>query len=190
MEASRTHSPSLSTSTGGLKKVFSKNKRNNSFEDRRSSIESIDRSPNRLSHESSHDGSSKSSSNGIAKLIPGHSKRKSRRRRASELKQPNEEDRGRTEGTFSNTTLGLGVEPPYSGNHSTSSLNNDGGSSLLTDDSEPERYVLMFPVIDGVFAEGSTIGHRARDPTPRNGRKLWRLHEKLPISIQIIAEHF
>ena len=148
MEALSTHSPSIS-SASGIKKVFGKNKgRKDSTEDTpqsRSSFESAERSPDKfLNQQTSNDSSSRTSAGSkVAKLIPGRSKRKSRRKRADAELSPgaDEEDRGRSQES-NNTPFGLQV--PSSANHSTTSLNNDGGSSLLTDDSEPERYALPF----------------------------------------------
>ncbi|KAL9617525.1 MAG: hypothetical protein Q9160_007683 [Pyrenula sp. 1 TL-2023] len=144
MDASPTNSSSAQ-SLHAIKKVWSRGKRGSAPKSEstgdltlQSSISSqADRSPNRNSEESSRAESSKSSGSGIAKLIPGHSKRKRRRRRESELKQLADQEelqRGRK-----------GLEPgqerlqPASPlNQSSSSLNNDGASSLLTDDSEPD----------------------------------------------------
>ena len=140
-----------SSSSSGLRKVFSKNKaRNNSAavsgEDSlqpRNSLDSTERSPNRKSTDSGHDGSISSGKAAIGKLIPGRS-RKSRRRRASELKESDAEiQRGRLADTPSPSTT---PQPQQSLNESTSSLLNDTESNLLTDDSEPEKYVCFtFP---------------------------------------------
>lgn len=86
----------------------------------------LDKSPTRISQESSRDGSSVSGSSGIRKLIPGHAKRKRRKQRQEAF---DELDKERLNGT---TLL-----PPPDPNQSTTSLSQDG-SSLMTDDEEPE----------------------------------------------------
>lgn len=99
-----------------------------------------DRSPNRDSEESSQVGSSKSGGSGLAKLIPGHSKRKRRRRKESELRQlaDQEESRRGRKGLEPNGQDKDRLASASPLNQSSSSLNNDGASSLLTDDSEPD----------------------------------------------------
>lgn len=145
MDASPTNS-SPAQSSHAIKKVWSRSKRGSTLKSEstgdltlQSSISSlVDRSSNRNSGESSRAESSKSGGSGIAKLIPGHSKRKRRRRRESEFKQLADEEelqRGR-KGLEPNGQERLQPASPL--NQSSSSLNNDGASSLLTDDSEPD----------------------------------------------------
>lgn len=123
----------------GLKKVLSNRSRSiemlaDSSTDalRSNSIESlgVDKSPTRQSTRSSisRDGSTKSGSSGMRKLLPGHSKRKRKQIRDEELKAAEEEmDRGRS---LTNATL----PPPLSRQDSTQT--DETENSLLTDDSE------------------------------------------------------
>ena len=91
----------------GLKKVFSKHRSSEpdidgTIQDLRTdsidSLVSIEKSPTRQSTRSiSQDGSSKSGSSGVRKLLPGHSKRQRRKQREQELKAAVEDlGRGRT----------------------------------------------------------------------------------------------
>lgn len=145
MEASSEASSPVQSSHG-IKKMFSRGKRGPALKSESTgdlTLQSIvsstaDRSPNRDSEESSQVGSSKSGGSGLSKLIPGHSKRKRRRRRDSELRQLADQDelqRGR-KGLEPNSRERPASTSPL--NQSSSSLNNDGASSLLTDDSEPD----------------------------------------------------
>jgi len=132
----------------GLKKALSTRRRSEPQNDaaidalRHDSVGSIglDKSPSRLSiaSEASLDGSSKSGSSGVRKLIPGHAKRTRRRVREEELRVAAEEvARGRSTEP---------VVPPASArlNRSTSSLApGDGDSNLLTDDEGLDEYVLF-----------------------------------------------
>lgn len=133
--------PIASLPMSGIKKVFSSRRRSSDIQDTaggstdqfRGSVGSmsLDKSPTRMSTTSSlsrDDGSSKSGSSGMKKLVPGHAKRKRRKLREEELSKLAAEDlaRGRPE---DNQTL-----PPPSTNQSSVSLN----SSLVTDDSDPD----------------------------------------------------
>ena len=123
----------------GIKKILSSRSRNSVVDSETSSLRgglrssadsAAEVSPSR---ESSHDGSSKSGSSGMRKLIPGHIKRKKRRmimRDAEPAQAGNELSR---DGNLDNTTASVADR-----NHSSTSLVHDGDSSLLTDDSEPE----------------------------------------------------
>ncbi len=125
----------------GIKKVLS-NRSRTSIQDpgsetssaqglRKSTDSTREHSPNDLSRNSSRDGSSKSSSSGIRKLIPGHAKRR-RKMRDAGLFQPDSGPRD------NNLTINTTKEPaPIARNHSSTSLLQDDNSSLLTDDSEP-----------------------------------------------------
>ena len=122
-----------------LKKVIANRRRSSEAQSdtgvpppRPGSIESfsLDKSPTRQSTHSSpsRDGSSKSGSSGVRKLLPGHSKRRRRRQREEELKNAAEDvgGRGRPAALPS---------PPAPLSRKASSL---GSNSLLTDDSEVE----------------------------------------------------
>ncbi len=87
----------------------------------------MEKSPSRASQDSSRDGSSVSSHSGIKKLIPGHAKRKRRRQRQGAFE-------GLEKERLNSTTL----LPPSAPNQSSTSLSQDGDSSLLTDDEEPD----------------------------------------------------
>jgi hypothetical protein len=138
MESPTAASPVASPPLKAVKKVFSNasslslHGRNN--EDvgslrgglRGSADSTLEKSPSRVSQDSSREGSSLSGSSGIRKLIPGHAKRK-RRRQREEVFEAIERERN------NNDTLIPGPEP----NQSSTNLSQDG-SSLLTDDSEPD----------------------------------------------------
>ncbi|EXJ75597.1 uncharacterized protein A1O5_00104 [Cladophialophora psammophila CBS 110553] len=132
----------------GLKKVLSNRRRSSELvgdeiikDLRTESIDSVtlDKSPTRQSARSiSQDGSSKSGSSGVRKLLPGHSKRQRRKLRELELKAAVEDlARGRT-----GTGLSVASVPaPLS--RRGSSQGGDGDTSLLTDDSEVETPPLV-----------------------------------------------
>ncbi|KAK5199263.1 hypothetical protein LTR92_001737 [Exophiala xenobiotica] len=139
------HSPQLK----GLKKVLSSRRRSSDIPSdenikdlRTDSIDSltIEKSPTRYSTRSiSQDGSSKSGSSGMRKLLPGHSKRKRRKVREEQVKAVIEElGRGRPGG-------GLNVETPStpSSRRPSSLMPAEGDTSLLTDDSEVETPPLV-----------------------------------------------
>jgi hypothetical protein len=86
----------------------------------------LEKSPSRVSQESSREGSSVSGSSGIRKLISGHAKRKRRRQREEAFDAIGQERNN-------SDTLIPAPEP----NQSSTNLSQDG-SSLLTDDSEPD----------------------------------------------------
>ncbi|KAI1626757.1 hypothetical protein EDD37DRAFT_228660 [Exophiala viscosa] len=125
----------------GLKKVLSNRRRSadipsdeNIRDLRTNSIDSltIEKSPTRRSI--SQDGSSKSGSSGMRKLLPGHSKRKRRKLHEEEVKAVTQElARGRT---------GTGLNPETPSNPSSRRSSNlvpaEGDTSLLTDDEEIE----------------------------------------------------
>ncbi|KIW48059.1 uncharacterized protein PV06_00686 [Exophiala oligosperma] len=128
----------------GLKKVLSNRRRSSDIPTdenirdlRTDSIDSltIEKSPTRHSTRSvSQDGSSKSGSSGMRKLLPGHSKRKRRKVHEEEVKAVTEElARGRSTGS-----LGLQTPSDPSIRRSSSGLAAEGDTSLLTDDSEVE----------------------------------------------------
>lgn len=126
---------SIQTSRG-TKKVLSNRRRSsetNQPPDLRASTTSLTLEKSLSSQSSpSRDGaSSRSGSSGVRKFIPGHSKRKRRKAREQELKSAAElADRGRSPVLSPETVPRL--------NRSTSSLPNDGTSSLLTTDSESD----------------------------------------------------
>jgi hypothetical protein len=93
---------------------------------RGSTDSTLEKSPSRVSQESSREGSSVSGSSGIRKLIPGHAKRKRRRQREETF------DETAKERNNSDTLI-----PAPGPNESSANLSQDG-SSLLTDDSEPD----------------------------------------------------
>ncbi|KIW20213.1 hypothetical protein PV08_00788 [Exophiala spinifera] len=132
-----------------LKKVLSSRRRSSdipgdeSIRDLRTdSIDSLtlEKSPTRYSTRSlSHDGSSKSGSSGMRKLLPGHSKRRRRKLREEEVKALTEElARGRSAGSLS-----LQTPSDMSLRKSSSQLASEGDTSLLTDDSEVETPPLI-----------------------------------------------
>jgi hypothetical protein len=141
-------SPSPVPSPSGFKKVFSKGSRSqtsvnevdsNSSRGRRGTRTSIDsgieKVKTRNSGESSRgDESSKSGSSGIRKLVPGHRKRRRKREEAKDTQAADEElTRGQsTEASPTIVTQNLGL------NASQRTLDNDAGSSLLTEDSDLE----------------------------------------------------
>ena len=86
----------------------------------------LEKSPSRVSQDSSREGSSVSGGSGIRKLIPGHAKRE-RRRAREEAFDAAEKERN------NNENLIPAAEP----NQSSTNLSQDG-SSLMTDDSEPD----------------------------------------------------
>lgn len=140
--------PELSPQLKGLKKVLSSRRRSSELSGdetvrglRTDSIDSvsIEKSPTRQSVRSlSQDGSSKSGSSGMRKLVPGHSKRQRRRLREKELKLAADQlSRGRTGSILSTTT------PPEPSSRRPSSLAAEGDTSLLTDDSEVETPPLV-----------------------------------------------
>ena len=128
---SPTTSPVTSPPLKGLKKVVSSassislrgqnNEDNGSLRGglKGSADSTLEKSPSRVSQDSSHEGSSVSGNSGIRKLIPGHAKR--RRRHAAEKERNNSE------------TLLSAAER----NQSSTNLSQDG-SNLLTDDSETD----------------------------------------------------
>ncbi|KIX10184.1 uncharacterized protein Z518_01265 [Rhinocladiella mackenziei CBS 650.93] len=134
--------PEPSPQVKGLKKVLSNRRPSDLPGDetirdlRTNSLDSValEKSPTRYSARSiSQDGSSKSGSSGMRKLLPGHSKRKRRKLRQEELKAATEEfARGRM-----GTSLSVN-NPPAALSTRTSSIAGDGETSLLTDDSEVE----------------------------------------------------
>lgn len=137
-----------STQLKGLKKVLSKRRSSevpsdSSFRDlRQGSADSfvVEKSPTRYSTRStSQDGSSKSGSSGVRKLLPGHSKRRRRRIHEEELKTAAEDlARGRTGSDLS------AAPPPGTLSRRASSLGPpDADNSLLTDDSELETPPLI-----------------------------------------------
>ncbi|KIW98443.1 uncharacterized protein Z519_00104 [Cladophialophora bantiana CBS 173.52] len=140
--------PEPSPQLKGLKKVLSNRRRSSELvgdeiikDLRTESIDSVtlDKSPTRQSVRSiSQDGSSKSGSSGVRKLLPGHSKRQRRKLRELELKAAVEDlTRGRT-----GTGLSVASVPaPLS--RRGSSQGGDGDTSLLTDDSEVETTPLV-----------------------------------------------
>ncbi|OAP56678.1 hypothetical protein AYL99_08790 [Fonsecaea erecta] len=140
--------PEPSPQLKGLKKVLSNRRRSSELvgdefikDLRTDSLDSItlDKSPTRQSVRSiSQDGSSKSGSSGVRKLLPGHSKRQRRKLRELELKAAVEDlARGRT-----GTGLSVkSVATPLS--RRTSSQGGDGDANLLTDDSEVETPPLV-----------------------------------------------
>ncbi|OQV05273.1 GRAM domain-containing protein [Cladophialophora immunda] len=140
--------PEPSPQLKGLKKVLSNRRRSSELvgdeiikDLRTDSLDSttLDKSPTRQSARSiSQDGSSKSGSSGVRKLLPGHSKRQRRKQRELELKAAVEDlARGRT-GT------GLSVKSlPAPLSRRGSSQGGDGDTSLLTDDSEVETPPLV-----------------------------------------------
>lgn len=141
MEASSTSLPPVSSPPlKGIKKVFSTSSsslrgRNNDDVSslrggfRGSTDSTAEKSPSRASQDSSRDGnaSSQSGSSGIKKLIPGHAKRKRQRQR--------QEAFGELEKERLNGNTLLPIPDP---NQSSTNLSQDGDSSLLTDDEEPE----------------------------------------------------
>lgn len=140
--------PEPSPQLKGLKKVLSKRRSSDlpsdsSFKDlRQGSADSValEKSPTRYSTRSiSQDGSSKSGSSGVRKLLPGHSKRRRRKLHEEEVKIATEElGRGRTGGDL--------TAPPVPGDLSrkTSSLGPpETDNGLLTDDSELETPPLV-----------------------------------------------
>ncbi|KAL2426639.1 putative membrane protein C20F10.07 [Exophiala dermatitidis] len=140
--------PEPSPQLKGIKKVLSNRRRSADLQGdetisglRTNSIDSlsIDKSPTRQSTRSvSQDGSSKSGSSGMRKLLPGHSKRKRRKLREEELKVVADQlARGRAGSELSTTT------PPDALSRQSSSLAPDGDTSLLTDDSEVETPPLV-----------------------------------------------
>ena len=135
-------SPVSSPPLRGIKKVFSKQSQASTLDPNsdvsslrgglRSSADSqVEKSPSRQSQGSSRDGSSKSGSSGIRKLLPGHARRQRRRKRAAEMADGAE---GVERGRLHSDTPATSSMP----NQSLTSLSHDGDSSLLTDDSEPE----------------------------------------------------
>ncbi|KAK5064964.1 hypothetical protein LTR84_000799 [Exophiala bonariae] len=140
--------PEPSPQLKGLKKVLSKRRSSDvpsdsSFRDlRQGSADSfvLEKSPTRYSTRStSQDGSSKSGSSGVRKLLPGHSKRRRRRMHEEELKIAAEDlARGRT-------GSGSMVLPPQATlTRRASSLGPpEGDNNLLTDDSELETPPLV-----------------------------------------------
>ncbi|KAK4938569.1 hypothetical protein LTR10_021000 [Elasticomyces elasticus] len=130
----------------GLKKVLSNRRRSSDIPSdenirdlRTNSIDSltIEKSPTRRSI--SQDGSSKSASSGMRKLLPGHSKRKRRKLHEEEVKAVTQElARGRK---------GTGLNPETPSNPSSRRSSNlvpaEGDTSLLTDDSEVETPPLV-----------------------------------------------
>ncbi|KIX94242.1 uncharacterized protein Z520_09952 [Fonsecaea multimorphosa CBS 102226] len=142
--------PEPSPQLKGLKKVLSNRRRSSELvgdetikDLRTDSLDSItlDKSPTRHSARSiSQDGSSKSGSSGVRKLLPGHSKRQRRKQRELELKAAVEDlARGRT-----GTGLSVkSVATPLSRRASSHSQGGDGDANLLTDDSEVETPPLV-----------------------------------------------
>lgn len=141
--------PESSPSLKGLKKVLSNRRRSldhpgdDAIKDLRTdSIDSllIDKSPTRQSTRSnSQDGSSKSGSSGMRKLLPGHTKRKRRKLHEEELKAATEDlARGRT-----GTGLSLQTPSNSSSRRASSLLAVEADHSLLTDDSEVETPPLV-----------------------------------------------
>jgi len=138
MESPTAPSPVTSPPLITVKKVFSNASsislrgRNNDDvgspgEGLRGSVDStLEKSPSRVSQESSREGSSVSGSSGIRKLIPGHAKRKRRRQREEAFDAI-------AQGRNNSDSLIPAPEP----NQSSTNLSQDG-SSLLTDDSEPD----------------------------------------------------
>ena len=138
MESPTAPSPVTSPPLKALKKVFtnassiSLRSRNNDDVGSpggglRGSVDSIlEKSPSRVSQESSREGSSVSGSSGIRKLISGHAKRKRRRQREEPF------DAIAQERNNSDSLI-----PAPEPNQSSTNLSQDG-SSLLTDDSEPD----------------------------------------------------
>ena len=134
----------------GLKKVFTSRRRlsepalDETIQDLRTdtvdSIATLEISPTRQSVRSaSQDGSSKSGSSGVRKLLPGHNKRQRRKIREQELKAAVEDlARGRTGPALSVTS-----PPPASLSRRASSHGGDGDASLLTDDSDVETPPLV-----------------------------------------------
>ncbi|KEF60952.1 uncharacterized protein A1O9_02516 [Exophiala aquamarina CBS 119918] len=141
--------PEPSPQLKGLKKVLSKRRSSDlpsdaSFKDlRQGSTDSItlEKSPTRYSTRStSQDGSSKSGSSGVRKLLPGHSKRRRRKIHEEELKIAAEDlERGRTAGDLS-----AAPSPAPALSRRASSLGlPDADNGLLTDDSELETPPLV-----------------------------------------------
>jgi hypothetical protein len=93
---------------------------------RGSADSTLEKSPSRVSQDSSREGSSLSGSSGIKKLIPGHAKRKRRRQREGAF-EAFEKERQNSDNLI----------PGPGPNQSSTNLSQDG-SSLLTDDSEPD----------------------------------------------------
>ena len=128
----------------GFRKILSRAKRPSNVPKSESGTDltlrsSISSAGDRNSEESSQVDSSKSESSGLRKLIPGRSKRE-KRRKDSEIQKQAEEDeahRGRKP-LKPNGQKGPGPASNSPVNQSSSSLNNDAASSLLTDDSEPD----------------------------------------------------
>jgi hypothetical protein len=137
MESPTAPSPVTSPPLKAVKKVFTNassiSLRGRSNDDvgspgrglRGSADSTLEKSPSRLSQESSREGSSVSGSSGIRKLIPGHAKRKRRRRQEAF-------DEASKERNNSDTLI-----PRPGRSESATNLSHDG-SSLLTDDSEPD----------------------------------------------------
>jgi hypothetical protein len=135
---SPTASPVASPPLQAVKKVFSNassiSLRGRSNEDgsslrgglRGSTDSPLEKSPSRVSQDSSREGSSLSGSSGIRKLIPGHAKRKRRQQRDEAFEAAGKE-RNNTD------SLAPAPEP-----HQSSTNLSQDGSSLLTDDSEPD----------------------------------------------------
>jgi hypothetical protein len=138
MESPTTASPVTSPPLEAVKKVFSNasslSLRGRNNDDggslrgglRGSADSTLEKSPSRVSQDSSREGSSLSGSSGIKKLIPGHAKRK-RRRQREEVFDAIEKERQN-----GNTLI-----PTPDPSQSSTNLSPDA-SSLLTDDSEPD----------------------------------------------------
>ncbi|KAJ9612396.1 hypothetical protein H2200_003993 [Cladophialophora chaetospira] len=141
--------PESSPHLKGLKKVLTGRRRSSepaidqTIQDLRTdSVGSItiEKSPTRQSVRSvSQDGSSKSGSSGVRKLLPGHSKRHRRKQREQELKAAVEDiTRGRT-----GTGLSVVSSPPATLARRASSQGGEGDTGLLTDDEEIETPPLV-----------------------------------------------
>lgn len=138
MESPTTGSPVTSPPLNAVKKVLSNasslSLRGRNAEDagslrgglRGSTDSALEKSPSRVSQDSSREGSSVSGSSSIKKLIPGHAKRKRRRQREEALEALEKE---RT----NNDNPIPGPEPTQS----STNLSQDGNSPLA-DDSEPD----------------------------------------------------
>ncbi|OCT54688.1 GRAM domain protein [Cladophialophora carrionii] len=141
--------PEPSPQLKGLKKVLTSRRRSSepaideTIRDLRTeSLDSItiEKSPTRQSARSiSQDGSNKSGSSGVRKLLPGHSKRQRRRQREAELKAAVEDlARGRT-----GTGLSAMTSPQPALSRRASSHGGEADAGLLTDDSEIETPPLV-----------------------------------------------
>jgi len=104
----------------------------------RSSIDSkVEKLKSRATGESSHNDGDNPGSGGIAKLLPRRSRKKRRAREAPEQDQE-EAIRGRSIGDRRSNGATGDLDPFEITGENQSPLDDDGGSSLLTYDSDPE----------------------------------------------------